>query len=77
MAHISPEDPDATFSPIFNNLISISLSPTLGCTANIFSAAEVWVEPNQDPYKYSQKPVQYISLFPSSIDSATYQTIYK
>lgn len=61
--HISPEDPDAAFSPIFNNLISISQSPTLGCTAKIFSAAEVWVESDQDPLQtVTEASAEYITI---------------
>lgn len=71
LTHISPEDPDATFSPNSNKLKSISSYPSLDCRVKI----EVWVELDLYPYKYSEKPVQNVSIFPSTVDSVTYQTI--
>lgn len=36
----SPQEPDAIFSPIFNNLLSISQSPDFASVASAFSTAE-------------------------------------
>lgn len=47
----SPQEPDAIFSPIFNNLLSISQSPDFASVASAFSTAEWELEErDHDPY---------------------------
>ena len=48
----SPLDPDASLSPIFNNLLSISASTRSTGVANAFSTADIECEePDHEPYK--------------------------
>lgn len=62
LTHKSPKDPLAIFSPIFNNLSSISHASTFRCVANMFSTAEEWDEPDHDPYILQNTNAECITI---------------
>ena len=55
----SPQDPDAIFSPIFNDGRSISASLKWASVAKAFCTADIESEeePNHEPYKVNSNPV--------------------